>query len=567
MISQSLLLLLIIVTSEIFALRLRAQTFSTLYDFTAYNLSQPQTNSDGALPVGGLGISGSTLYGTTARGGEFGAGTIFRVNIDGTGFTNLHNFTASPNESGADMGLVFGVTLVGDKLYGTAAAGGASGNGTVFAINTDGTGFTNLYDFTNGTDGSQPQGALTVVGDTIYGAAGSIFGGLGALFALKTNGSQFKVLHTFAPQVFDPPIKYTNSEGAVPQGGFALSDGTLYGAALTGGSAGVGTLFKINIDGTGFTNLYTFKDGGPDGYFPLGGLVLSGQKIYGTTFYGGDSGKGTIFSIGVDGGGFVTLYSFPGAAGGETPYAGLILSGNTLYGTTASDAGDGNGTVFSAKLDGSDLQSLYDFTGGSDGYYPITGVIIASNTLYGTAYYGGSSLFGSVFSLALEQSSQPPSIDNEPVSQTVTAGGSVIFSVIASGSPPLSYQWQFDSTNLTDGNGVFGAGTSALTLTNVAPSQSGTYRVIITNSLGSVTSAPVSLVVNISAPLLTIARSGLNIILMWPADSSGFTLKSTSKLGPPPVWTVVSTPPVSVNGTNVVTNIISETLQFYQLVQ
>ena len=76
---------------------------------------------------------------------------MFAVNTDGTGFTNLHSFTATlladcTNSDGAIR--MAGLILSGNTLYGTASDGGSSGNGTVFAVNTDGTGFTNLYSFT-----------------------------------------------------------------------------------------------------------------------------------------------------------------------------------------------------------------------------------------------------------------------------------------------------------------------------------------------------------------------------------------------------------------------------------
>src|SRR5258706_9545402 len=72
--------------------RMTAQTFTTLHSFTA--LLGPGTNSDGASPYAGLILSGNTLYGTTSDGGSSVWGTVFRVNTDGTGFTNLHSFNS-----------------------------------------------------------------------------------------------------------------------------------------------------------------------------------------------------------------------------------------------------------------------------------------------------------------------------------------------------------------------------------------------------------------------------------------------------------------------------------------
>src|SRR5882672_5985583 len=79
--------------------RVTAQTFTTLHSFTApirYYTNSGNIyyyNSDGRLPVAGLILSSNTLYGTADEGGDWGNGTVFAVNTDGTGFTNLHIFT------------------------------------------------------------------------------------------------------------------------------------------------------------------------------------------------------------------------------------------------------------------------------------------------------------------------------------------------------------------------------------------------------------------------------------------------------------------------------------------
>jgi uncharacterized repeat protein (TIGR03803 family) len=103
--------------------------------------SFPPTNSDGNNPQAGLFLSGNTLYGTAPSGGAWRYGTVFAVSTNGTGFATLHRFTGS-SDGGFPIG---GVILSGNTLYGTASIGGSSsGIGTVFAVNTNGTGFTNL---------------------------------------------------------------------------------------------------------------------------------------------------------------------------------------------------------------------------------------------------------------------------------------------------------------------------------------------------------------------------------------------------------------------------------------
>src|SRR6202030_3327535 len=126
------------------------------------------------------------------------------------------------------------------------------------------------------------------------------------------------------------------------------------------------TVFAVNTDGSGFTNLHGFT-GGSDGGVPYAGLILSGNTLYGTATVGGSSGSGTVFAVNTDGSGFTNLYVFTGGNDGSAPSASLMLSSNTLYGTAAGAGSSGNGTVFVVNTDGSGFASVHGFTGGYDG--------------------------------------------------------------------------------------------------------------------------------------------------------------------------------------------------------
>jgi uncharacterized repeat protein (TIGR03803 family) len=401
--------------------RVTAQTFTTLYNFTS-PVFAGGLFTGGIGPSAGLILSGNTLFGTA---GDYAFLTVFAVHTDGTGFTNLYSIFNAVNEGGVERqlsGLILSSNTLYGKEWGSAFGAPSIGFSEVFALNTDGTGFTNLYETSVMYPASDGGGGLILSGNTLYGTTewdGS--SGNGAVFALNTDGTGFTTLYSFTARI---PDNDTNSDGAFPNG-LILSGNTLYGTASSGGSGGNGTVFALNTDGMGFTTLYsftaTFSDpygyGSPysygtnsDGSGP-GGLILSGNTLYGTTEWGGSPGYGTVFAVNTDGTGFTTLYSFTGGSDGANPYAGLILSGNTLYGTTEWGGSSGNGTVFALNTDGTGFTVLHTFTAlygpyysstNSDGANPQASLILSGNTLYGTAKNGGTNGLGTVFSIFIQ---------------------------------------------------------------------------------------------------------------------------------------------------------------------
>src|ERR1035437_628709 len=183
----------------------------------------------------------------------------------------------------------------------------------------------------------------------------ALVAGLGLIPAGRVTAQTFTNLHSF-----------TGSDGVNPYAGLILSGNTLYGTAFQGGSSGAGTVFAVNTNGTGFTNLHSFNYS--DGANPQAGLILSGNTLYGAAYGGGSSGAGTVFAVHTDGTGFTNLYSFTAAPGssansdGAKRQAGLILSGNTLDGTAYYGGSSVNGTVFAVHTDGTGFTNLHSFT-------------------------------------------------------------------------------------------------------------------------------------------------------------------------------------------------------------
>lgn len=385
--------------SLILADRVTAQTFTNLYSFTG--------GSDGAKPYAGLILSSNTLYGTTSAGGISGSGTVFAMGTNGSAFTTLYAW------AGHNYDLAPGLTLSGNTLYGTRSGTyvlACSASGAAFKLNTDGSGYTNLhlfvsndcpYGWTN-SDGLFPQSALVLSGNTLYGTtlSGGTSTNYGTVFAVNTDGTGFTTLYSFTASSGPANTPIINSDGALPYAGLVLSGNTLYGTASAGGGSDYGTVFKLHTDGTGFTPLHSFTRGG-DGADPYAGLILSGDTLYGTALGGGSSDYGTVFKLKTDGTGFTTLHSFANGDGAVYPYAGLILLGNTLYGTAYTGGPAGGGAIFAVNTDGTGFTNLYSFTGGSDGANPYAGLILSGSTLYGTTVAGGSSGNGTIFAISL----------------------------------------------------------------------------------------------------------------------------------------------------------------------
>jgi uncharacterized repeat protein (TIGR03803 family) len=205
-------------------------------------------------------------------------------------FTTIKSFGILTNVTGANPQSTL-VQGADGMLYGTATYGEGPVAGTVYRMQADGSGFTVLKFFTNYVEGVNPYPGLVLSGSALYGTtAHGGTGQVGTVFTLNTDGSGFTVLKNF-----------TGSDGAHPYyAGPVLSGSALYGATYSGGSSGYGVLFALNTDGTDYTVLHNFS-GFPDGASPNAALTLSGSVLYGTTENGGSSYSGTVFKIGTDG--------------------------------------------------------------------------------------------------------------------------------------------------------------------------------------------------------------------------------------------------------------------------
>ena len=245
------------------------------------------------------------------------------------------------------------------NLYGTTLYGGKSStSGVVYELKAPDWSYKELHSGVLFKQGIAPTAPLTIVGDVIYGtmsAGGSPRCGCGVVFKMSTDGSGYQEFRVFGPNF---PAKQVN--GATPIGGLLIDGDTMYGTTAGGGDHGSGVLYKLSTDGSGFQVLHQFAGyQGQQTSGPQGELLL-GQDgfIYGTQYGGGKYDQGTIFRISKTGSGFEVLHDFLGTIqpGNSTDGAdpeGRLAQGadGTIYGTTTfGGTPSGYGTAWSLKL-------------------------------------------------------------------------------------------------------------------------------------------------------------------------------------------------------------------------
>jgi uncharacterized repeat protein (TIGR03803 family) len=306
------------------------------------------TGADGSFPYYGANLifdSNGNLYGTTQLGGASSEGVVFKLAPDGTE-TVLYNFCSQP---GCSDGREPGAGLIFDNngnLYGTTPYGGRFGPGVVFKLSPPAAGGawteTVLYNFTGGTDGSNPFARVVLdnngnlYGTTSQGGAA----GQGVVFKVAPGGTE-TVLHPF-----------TGSDGGGPYAGLIFDgNGNLYGNTSQGGVSGAGTVFELSppaTPGGAWTekvlHSFTVADGARP-YFGAHLLFDANGNLYGQTDSGGATGFGAVFKL-APGGTETVLFSFR-SGGGMPKSVDLFADGNgNLYGTTDEDGTLGYGMVY-----------------------------------------------------------------------------------------------------------------------------------------------------------------------------------------------------------------------------
>ena len=375
----------------------QAQTYTVIHAFSGY--------PDGAVPFADLTMANAdTLYGTASTGAYHAEGAVFSLKRSGSSWTyaNVYNFQRGNNDGHTPYGGV--TTDRGGNLYGTTTLGGSTncslGCGVVYKLTPPqnfGSWTETILHFFNGSDGEGPG-----YGNLIFDQAGNLYGtttyggtyNYGIVFELTpSNGSWTEtVLWNFTG----------GSDGSEPWSGLTLdSAGNLYGTTEFGGIYGRGNVYKLSRSGSGWTLTNLLSLNSFEGNDLIGGVAMDPEgNLYGTAVKGGPQGGGTVFELAPSNGGWAyRVVGFFAQGIGATDTPTLDTAGN-IYLTTQSQLGYGSVAKFVRSNGGWQTITLHTFE-NSDGADPYGSVIVdAEGNIYGTTSSGGSEHNGVAFEIA-----------------------------------------------------------------------------------------------------------------------------------------------------------------------
>jgi uncharacterized delta-60 repeat protein len=483
--------------------------------------------TDGKIVVGGS---------FTTLGGQSRA-NIGRLNADGTLDTNFNPGAGSTVYSLAVQ--TDGKIVVG----GTFSTLGGQSHVYLGRLNTDGTPDTNFNPGASSTVNSlalQADGKILFGGSTIIrrlNADGtldfsySVTSGLVYSLALQADG-KILVGGTFTRMGGQNHVRIgrLNADGTLDAGFNPGASNTVYSVAVQAdGKILLGGIFSM-LNGSSCTNIGRLNaDGTLDVSFNSGATNRSGQTCYvyslaleadggilvggAFTSLGGQSctnigrlnsdgtldgnfypgANSTVYSVAVQSDGKVLAGGAFATLGGQSrSYLGrltptvsapqsLTFNGSTINWQRGGSCPEACGTSFDAATNGTSWTALGAGTRVAGGWQ-LTGLGWPTNaSLRARGIVAGGQYSGSAW--YVQTLSGPPIITNQPVNQTVLAGGTATFTVLADGAPTLGYQWNFNGTNLA------GANNATLTISNVQSCQAGNYAVLVTNNFGSVVSS------------------------------------------------------------------------------
>ncbi len=425
--------------------------FTTLYSFT-YSAD----GVDGVNPACTL-IEESYshyLYGITTYGGMDNAGTIFKIAMDGTNYSQIYSFISNdyeyPPPKYPEGGLVEGP---GHVLYGMASGGGANFEGAFYKINADGQAFKDIYDISGSRyGGTSFVTAPILVNNTLYecclglqdsaydqfscidsiqmdgtgfnviqgnagGPTGLCYGGdgyfywtagaagqrlPGGIFRMPITGGAITELYTFDPSVDGASLSCTLCTDG---------QGNFYGSTPIGPNT-EGLIFKYNVPTSTYTILSTLNTGTTAVTTGSPGPIIGADgNLYGTQSVGGIANYGTIYRQSTTPAPAQIIYQFGnGLFDGSVANAPLVVNpDHSIVGSTNSGGVFGSGTIYKLSSNGAySVVDEFDDSTSTNPYGPVGGFTPGSaGQLFGLVQYGGSSECGELYALLSDNSIQP----------------------------------------------------------------------------------------------------------------------------------------------------------------
>lgn len=360
-------------------------TLTVLYNFDG---------THGANPFSGLTLgTDGNFYGTTTTGGSSSLGVVFKITPSGT-LTVLYSFTGASDGANPQGPPIQGAD---GNWYGAAYQGGASGFGTIYTITSSG--FAPLYQF-DGSHGANPSAPLVLGMDgNLWGTTTAGGNGHGTIFKITPSG-KLTVLHKF-DRGDTPNIVQAN-------------DGNFYGTILHT-NVGDGSIYKMTPTGT-YGTLHNFS--GADGIGPLGLMQATDGNLYGVTEQGGTANLGTVWRMSLAGT-FKSLFSFTSAAGSSPQVVPLQHTKGILYGEASAGGKFNGGTFLDGNVGLKAFASLLPTTGAVGSSVGILGQGLTHTT--GVSFNGTGATF-SIVSDTFLTATVPPGATTGLVTVTTSSG-------------------------------------------------------------------------------------------------------------------------------------------------
>ncbi len=345
-------------------------------------------STNGAYPYGSLiQASNGKLYGMTTYGGVYNYGVLFEYDPATNTYTKRFDF------DGVNNGIFPYGSLVeasNGKLYGMTENGGANYAGVLFEYDPSTNTFTKKLDF-DGNNGKYPKGTL------LQASNGKFYG-----MTYKGGANDEGVIFEYDPSTntYTKKLDFDGNNGKNPNGSFIqASDGKLYGMTFYGGDSNFGVIFEYDPANDSYSKKFDF-DNRDNGAYPNGSLIQADNgKLYGMTYGGGSKYAGVLFEYNITSNTYTKKIDFNTFPLGTYPYGSLILYDNgKFYGMTANGNQKRYGVLFEYDPINDTIIEKVRFDGQNKGSFAVGNLLKATNgKLYGMTEDGGDNDYGVLF--------------------------------------------------------------------------------------------------------------------------------------------------------------------------